>query len=120
MVKWLPQEFKPLIYKRYVDDLFLTFKNASQIDKFFNYLNNKLDNIKFTKEIENNGVLPFLDVLVNRLEKYTTVYKKPTFTGIYTNFLSFCDYKFKLNLINILFQRAYKICSSADKFNLEV
>ena len=36
-ILWLekcPPEFKPVIYKRYVDDTFLLFQNINQIDKF--------------------------------------------------------------------------------------
>ena len=60
--QWLadwPLEFKPLFYKRYVDDSFLIFKSRDQIEKFLNYLNNKHPNIKFTSDIEENNALPF-------------------------------------------------------------
>ena len=33
--------------------------------QFFNYLNTKHPNIRFTFEKENNGKLPFLDVLID-------------------------------------------------------
>ena len=39
---WLqncPSEFKPVIYKRYVDDTFLLFRWEHHIEKFRNYLN---------------------------------------------------------------------------------
>ena len=56
--QWLadcPLEFKPLFYKRYVDDSFLIFKPRDQIEKFLNYLNSKHPNIKFTSDIEENN-----------------------------------------------------------------
>ena len=49
--KWLtdcPPEFKPLLYRRYVDDLFLLFDNEHQANSFLNYLNNKHHKIVFT------------------------------------------------------------------------
>ena len=83
---WLedcPSDFKPYIYRRYVDDTFLMFRDPSHIDHFLEYLNNKHPNIKFTKELENNGSLSFLDVQVmkdyvsGRLE--TSIYRKKNF-----------------------------------------
>ena len=57
---WLidcPLDFKPVYYKRYVDDSFLLFKDKSHILLFQNYLNNKHPNIKFTCEYECNSKL---------------------------------------------------------------
>ena len=46
---------------------------------------------KFTSEKEVNGSLPFSDVLISRNKKgfTTTVYHKPKFSGVYSNFNSF-------------------------------
>ena len=66
---WLrdcPQEFKPILYKRYLDDTFLVFKSPEHVDKFLIYLNSKHRNIKFTADIENNNKLAFLDVLIDK------------------------------------------------------
>ena len=55
---WLkncPCEFKPVIYKRYLDDTFLFFRSKDHIEKFRGYLNWKHPNIKFTSEIEENN-----------------------------------------------------------------
>ena len=57
---WLkncPCEFKPVIYKRYVDDTSLLFRSKDHIEKFRCYLNCQHPNIKFTSEIkENNSI----------------------------------------------------------------
>ena len=40
-VRWLdqcPPDFKPLLYKRYVDDAFMVFRSLDQIDRFFHTL----------------------------------------------------------------------------------
>ena len=63
--KWLsdcPLDFKPLFYRRYVDDTFLIFKSQTNVQKFLEYLNSKHPNIKFTCDNEENSTLPFLDV----------------------------------------------------------
>ena len=67
---WSP-EFKPLFFRRYVDDCFV-FRHP---------------NIKFSFELETNSKLPFLDVLIDRSDGSTTsVYRKPTFTSLFTLF----------------------------------
>ena len=122
---WLdecPLAFKPLFYKRYVDDTFLLFKNPEQIPKFLNYLNSRHNNIKFTVELEKNNSLPFLDTLVtkNGNQISTSVYRKPTFTGLGTNFLSFIPEQFKINSIKTLLFRGYNICSDWLSFHKEM
>jgi hypothetical protein len=66
---WLadcPSNFKPLFYRRYVDDCFLIFQSRDHVLPFLSYLNSKHSNIQFTHELENNSSLPFLDVNVMR------------------------------------------------------
>ena len=91
---WLkdcPEEFKPVFYKRYVDDIFVLFRSHEHLEKFNKYLNLKHKNIKFTSESESNDSLPYLDILISRKHKKfsTSVYHKPTFSGVYSNFNSF-------------------------------
>ena len=69
--KWLndcPSHYKPIMYKRYVDDTFLIFKSASHIPLFLEYMNSRHNNIEFTSESEENGKLAFLDILIDRQE----------------------------------------------------
>ena len=83
-----PEEFKQVYYRRYVDDIFVLFRSCDHLTKFRDYLNKCQRNIKFSFEEEKNGKLYFLDVKVSRErnEFVTTVYRKPTFSGIYTYF----------------------------------
>ena len=64
-------------------------------------------------EEENNGQLPFLKVLVERCDFFflTSVYRKPTFTGLYLNWHSFATKSRKSNLIRCLSYRVLNICS---------
>lgn len=119
--KWLekcPLDCKPLLYRRYVDDTFLVFRNENENEKFFKYINNQHSNIKFTCEKEENHKLAFLDVLISKdTHKLSTgVYRKPTFTGLGLSWFSFCPEIYKLNSIKTLLERAYGICS--DNFTL--
>ena len=47
--------------------------------------------MSFSFEQEKDGKLSFLDIEVSRQEDHfvTTVYRKPTFSGVYTHFESF-------------------------------
>ena len=69
------------LWLRYVDDT-ITAIHESKIDEFHEHLNEQNTNIQFTKEIEENGKIPFLDCLVTRENNTlrTTVYRKPTHT----------------------------------------
>ena len=109
-----PIEFKPVLYKRYVDDRFLLFEHESHINKFHNYINKQHDRIDFTFETEKNNLLPFLDVLVTKeLHGFSTsTYRKPSHTGLGMKFDSSIPNKYKLNLIDCLVDRAYKINST--------
>ena len=116
-VKWLnecPEAFKPLIYRRYVDDTFLVFKSPSDVPRFLEYINSKHQNIEFTSEVESDNKLSFLDVLVSHEGNSfsTSVYRKPTFTGLTTKFTSFIPEQYKRNLVSTLTVRAFNICSN--------
>ena len=122
---WLqdcPSDFKPVLYRRYVDDTFLQFRDPAHANLFLNYLNSKHQNISFTCEIENNNSLPFLDVNICRnSNKFDTkVFRKSTFTGLGTSFFSHCYFNFKLNFIKTLVYKAYHICSSYANFHCEI
>ena len=45
-----------LYYRRYVDDTFCLFHNEQDAMKFLNYLNSRHPNIRFTFEIQLNGI----------------------------------------------------------------
>ncbi len=110
------------MYRRYVDDCFLLFKDRSHIKKFQNYLNCQHKNISYTVELEENNSLPFLDVLVTREGNgfVTNVYRKTTYTGLGLDFMPYVPSIYKINSIKTLLFRAFSICSSWINFDLEV
>ena len=112
-------EFKPVIYRRYVDDTFLLFRSKHHIEKFRNYLNRKHKNIKSTSETENENSISFLDIKITRDKNkfMTSVYRKPTFSGVFTNFGSFIRKSYKYNLLFTLLHRAFKLCSNFEHFH---
>ena len=78
---------------------------------FFNYINSRHPNIRFTMEKEIDHKIAFLDVFINNDTDFpvTSVYRKKTFTGLLTNCFSFTSHSYKLSLIRTLVDRAYKI-----------
>ena len=68
------------LWLRYVDDTF-TAVHKDGIDAFHEHLNRQNADMKFTKEIEENGKIPFLDCLVtrdnNKLQRLFTAGYRP-------------------------------------------
>ena len=109
----IPADRWPLFYNRFVDDTFSVFLSEAQSQDFFELLNDLHPSLSFTVEGEQNNRLPFMDVLVERVDGtfVRTVYRKPTFTGLYTRWDSFTATSHKVNLIKSLTSRARRICS---------
>ena len=73
------------------------------------------NNIKFTCEVEQDGQLPFLDLLLNRTENgdlKLQIYRKPTNTDQYLNFSSHHPIEHKLSVVRTLLERSQ--CSVTD------
>ena len=102
--RWLdkcPEEFKPLFYRQHVDDIFVLFRKIEHLKIFLNYFNSCHENIKFTSEKETNNKLSFLDIEISRDKNQfiTSVYCKPTFSGVFSHFDSFIPRSYKFNLV---------------------
>ena len=114
-VKWLeqcPKEFKPVFYRRYVDDIFVLFESAEHLPKFCDYFNTCHRNMSFSFEQEKSGKLLFLDAEVSR--------KKSTFSVVYTHFESFLPTVNKFGMVYTFVYRCFKICSDWTNFNEEL
>ena len=86
-------------------------------DEFLKKLNGIHPKIKWEAVFEENGQLPFLDVLVVRNEDgsfTTTVYRKPTHSDRYLHWTSNHPVKDKLSGIRTLVYRANHYCSTAS------
>ena len=72
--------------------------------------------------MEQNGSLSFLDIIINcENNKFvTSVYRKPTFSGVFTNFKSFISKYYKRSLIDTLLYRRFSLFSNMEKFHQEV
>ena len=108
------------LWLRYVDDTF-TAVHKDEIDAFHNHLNEQNTDIQFTREIEEDGKLPFLDCLVgrNNNELRTTVYRKPTHTDRLLDESSYNPTSHKATTIKTLTRRAQLVCSTPDSLSDE-
>ena len=93
--KWLEKcslEFKSLFCRGYVDD---------HLEKFHNYFKSCHRNMSFSFEKEINVKMSFLDVeIFQENDKFvTTVYRKPTFSGVCTHFESFLPATHKFGML---------------------
>ena len=78
--------------------------------------------MSFTIEHEKQNRMSFLDIAIIREDKtYTTsVYCKPTFSGVYTHFDSFLPSTYKFGTVNTLAYRCFRICFSWTKLQNEL
>ena len=119
---WLSEYDGPrvMFYRRYVDDIFCIFEHQDHVAPFLSYLNKQHTNINFTVEHETGNNLPFLDVLVTKHDNAvlgTTTYRKPTNTGLLTNYTSFTAFTYKIGLVRTLLDRVFKINSDTTARN---
>ena len=102
---WLnkyPSQFKLVVYRRYVDDIFVLFKSKEYSKLFFNYINSQHKNLKFTFETEDFNNFSFLDVKITRKNEWfvTSTFRKATFSGVFTNYDSFIFDTYKTDLVH--------------------
>ena len=98
-----------LFYRRCAGDTFCLFNSDRDANTFFEYINSRHPNIKFTMVKQVNRNLPFFDVLIYNHDpnaSVTRVYRKETFTGLLINYFSFTSYSYKMGLIKTLVDRA--------------
>ncbi|PFX15354.1 hypothetical protein AWC38_SpisGene20429 [Stylophora pistillata] len=108
------------LWLRYVDDTFTAVRH-DEIDAFHNHLNEQNTDIQFTREVEENGKLPFLDCLVSHNDNSlrTTVYRKPTHTDRLLDESSYNPTSHKATTIRTLTRRAQLVCDSTDSLSDE-
>jgi hypothetical protein len=114
-------EKAPLVYARYVDDIFVMVDDAIKLTELKNLFECH-SVLKFTFEKEKNDQLAFLDVLVKRHESelLTSVHVKSTNSGECINYNGICPERYKTGVIKCLLHRAFQISSNWEIFHLEI
>ena len=112
---WLnecPSQFEPVVYRRYVDDIFVRFKSKEYLKLFVNYMNSKHKNIKSTFVTKDSNYFSFLDVKITCENKrfVTSIFRKATFSGVFTNYDSFTliPTRFSLHAFVSVFQNLFQ------------
>ena len=123
--KWLNEYNlnKPKLYLRYVDDILAAFDKEQDSLDFFNFLNKRHPNIKFTIEKQKNHSIAFLDVFISGINNQNLIlqtYHKSTYTGLLLNFKSFTSFSYKTSLIKCLLDRSFKICNNWNSFHNDI
>ena len=96
---------------------FIKFHSKIKLKNF----HSKIKFIKFTVEKATDS-LPFLDVEI-KFDEFgfkTSVWRKPTYTGLLLNFGSTCPNAWKSGLITCSLKRAKIICSDYELFKDEI
>ena len=57
-IKNCPKSFKPVYYKRYVDDIFVLFEKPEQVSRFVKYMNKRHKILSFPLKLKK--IIPFL------------------------------------------------------------
>lgn len=113
------QEFLTKVWYRFVDDVFAIIKK-SQVEDLMRILNDaKYQSIKFTYKTENDGKLPFLDLLLTRQTDGTIdfgVYRKPTSTDRCITNESHCPASHKMAALHSMIHRLCKLPLSITSF----
>ena len=122
---WLnkcPIEFKPSFYRRYVNDIFVPFESPESAHSFHEYISSKNQNINFIVEQKHIGSLSFLDVKICRknVKFVISVYRKPTFGGVFTSYKSFIPTYPKRELSHTLLHKSFNICCDFKTFHFEI
>ena len=121
-LKDCPKDFKPLYYKRYVDDIFALFNKPEHAQFFLDYINKKHKNMKFSIETEINWLLSFHDVEIFRENDnfFSVVFRRETFSGVRTNFISFIPLEYKFGLVHTLLHCCFNLSFGFLKIHREV
>ena len=105
--------FKLVLYKTYVDDIFVLFSSKEHLQLFVDYMDKQHKCLKFTSEAEIDNSFSFLDIKITSHNQQfkTSVYRKPTFIVVFTHYDHYVDQTCKKSLIDTLLIRCFSICS---------
>lgn len=111
----------PSIWYRYVDDTFAVI-DKDKVDDFLFYLNGLNDRIHLTKEHEQGGSLPFLDLNITRMNDSLefNIYRKVTNTDRCIPSTSYHSTQTKFSAFNSFCYRAINVPMSDTNYQKEI
>jgi hypothetical protein len=110
----------PRIWLRYVDDVFAIVKK-NDLQRVLDFLNSQFDTINFTYEEEKDSSLPFLDLLVKRVERRVkfAIYRKPTSTDLFIGADSHHCKSHKIAAFHSMYHRLFSTPMDPEDFEVE-
>ena len=124
MAQWLLWRFKTCILQKicrwHICPMSLTWLSWKAYKLFKFETNKKKLSLPMKKNVK--IVCLFLDILISRSENSfkTSVYHKPTFSEVYSNFSSFTCDQYKIGLIFTFLFRTFSVVSDVSRFHTEV
>ena len=111
-----------MIYKRYVDDIFFLFSSKELLQLFVDYMNKQHKCLKFTSEAKEDNSFLFLDIKITHHNQQfkKSVYRKPTFNGVFMHYESYLNQTCKKSSIDTLLFCCFSVCSDYTLFHLQV
>ena len=124
----IPVAMRPVLWVRYVDDVFCVYKDMYTFEEFLEILNDIRPSITFTFELSRidsttDGLpdlpanvtehIPFLELNVYRLRDGSfafSIYRKPVHAGNYLHAYSYQPLSQKSTVIRNMYLRAYRYC----------
>ena len=99
----------------------MLFRPKDQTEKFQCYLNCQHRNTTFTFEMEQTNSILLLDTKIRRVNHSfsASIYRKLTFSGVFTNFGNIIPISYKSNMIFTLLFRAFKFWTNFGLFHQE-
>ena len=119
-----PASCKPVFYRWYIDDIILIFDGSvEKLHEFLEFVHSQLSNtkIRFTYELEVEGVIPFLDISITRKPDSLcfTVFRKPTHSNRYISNCSFVPLSYIKTTLKTLRNRALSYCLDMPSLTAE-
>ncbi|XP_067119361.1 uncharacterized protein [Centruroides vittatus] len=111
-----------VFYKRYVDDVFIIWRNNRVIANFVDRINENEEGLNLKLEQKSSRIVHFLDinVIFNKGHISTGVFIKPTHSPLYIPASSNDPYKYKLAAFRALVRRAFIYCENVIDRDTEI
>lgn len=115
------EDMLPRFWVRYVDDVFAVVQK-DEVDETLRNLNKVHKNLKFTMEVEENGRIPFLDIMVKRNSGVLEfeIYRKPTSTQRFITNSSNHSTQHKMAAFRTMVHRMCSVPMRREDYNKEL
>ncbi|XP_023216112.1 uncharacterized protein LOC111618773 [Centruroides sculpturatus] len=111
-----------MYFSRYVDDIFILWRNNSRIKDFLDKINDNNDGLTLRLEQKSSLDLHFLDIGIKFKKGHlsTSVFIKPSHSPLYIPSHSKDPYKYKIEAFRALIRRAFLYCETVQDRSKEI